>query len=175
VTALERDNVQIKARLAALERVPPIPATAPSVPGPTAAADSGLYVLNGRYVSRTEFYAAAGVAGSAPFGGSCPSACSHPGCSAEGCQLAPGCVAAGCSSTPTIGATTAVTRATTLTYGLVPSGGYATNTAAGCAATSGGTSNCSGGSCSNASGGFFQNRGGLFAGVRDRIAERRGR
>lgn len=137
VSALERENVLLKARVAALEKgrtAPPIPAASAAVPD--------LYVLNGRYVSRTEFYAAPGVASSAaPFGcQDCKDNCPDGACLLTGC-------AAGCSTTPTIGATGAGTRGMTLTYGLGRSARAGTSTGAGCAATSGGTSGCANGSC----------------------------
>jgi hypothetical protein len=169
VSDLERDNVQIKARLAALERgktVAPLPKAAPTLPPAIAAAPTPeLFLLNGRFVSRTEFYAASGVAsGSAPFGCTdCTDNCQDGACLLSGC-------AAGCSSTLTIGATTAATRGRTPTSGPAAWAGTGTSIGAGCAATSGGTSGCSGGSCAAPSSG----RAGLFAGVRDRIAERRG-
>lgn len=140
VSALERDNVQIKARLTALEKgkaVAPIPAATAKAK----AALPELFVLNGQFVSKEQFYAASGVASADPFDCPCPADCNDGTCTLTGC-------AAECSTTPTIGVIGAATRGTTLTYGLAPSGGYVTSIGAGRAATYGGTSSaCDNGAC----------------------------
>lgn len=158
VSALERENLLLKARVAALEKgkaAAPASAdrwTIPQYPGVvfTKAQLTSMYP-NVTFPTAT----ASGVAGPGdPFAcQDCTDNCLDGACLLSGC-------AAGCSSTRTTGVIGAGTRGTTLTYGLVPSGGRGTSTGAGCAATSGGTSGCSGSAC----GVQTQARGGWYLG-----------
>lgn len=133
VSDLERENVQIKARLAALEKVavPGLPAAAPSGPPATPGVRRVLTVAEFNALYPAHAIAAPGVASNNPF------PCSEAGCNELGCSL-----------TLTIPATAAGTPGATPTSGPAAWAGGGTNTAAGCAATSGGTSGCSAAGCS---------------------------
>lgn len=137
VADLERENVLLKARVAALEDAKPSPAkgesadrwTHPQFPG-VVFTKAQLTAMYPGIAFNTS--AAPGVARTtAPFD-SCP----------DKCDLA------GCSSTPTTPVTAAGTPGATLTYGLGRSGAVVISTGAGCAATSGGTSGCTAAGCS---------------------------
>lgn len=136
VADLERENVLLKARVSALENAKTASKgetadrwTHASYPGVvfTKAQLSAMYP--GIAFNTT---AAPGVARTtAPFP-----------CQDGECNLA------GCSTTPTTPVIAAGTPAPTRTYGPEPSAEVVTGTAAGCAATSGGTSGCSAAGCS---------------------------
>lgn len=159
VSDLERENIQLKARVSALEKgktdAPPAKGetadrwTHPNYPGVVFTKAQ----LSGMFPGITFNTSAAPVVArtTAPFD-NCPDNCKLAGC------------AEGCSTTPTTPVIAAATPGVTLTYGLGRSGAGFTNTGAGCAGTSGITSGCSTAGCSAGLVGNVRGGGGWYLG-----------
>ena len=147
LTDLERENVLLKARVAALEKV------TPGLPRPAGQADNSTF--GERYYYSVEAAKAANNPGYVirPYPRS-------PGEVASAAPFEP-CDKAGCSSTPTTPVTAAGTPAPTRTYGPEPWAAAGTNTAAGGVVTSGGISGCTAAGCST---GRVVTRGGWYLG-----------
>jgi hypothetical protein len=143
VSDLERDNVQIKARLAALEQVavPGLPAAAPTAPPATPGVRRVLTVaeFNALYPAHA---IAPGVASNAPF------PCSEAACGPLGC-----------STTLTTSAISAASPEPLRTYGPVPEAAAGTSISARGVVRGGGTSGCSAAGCSTGA-----TRGGWYLG-----------